>query len=79
MDQYKKRGELVRELLLSLGEDPQREGLVTTAENIAVAIWGQIQDDIAGTGSCRLYRIRLFESRANFVDYYGPASGDGAS
>ena len=51
---------------------PFLEGLVTTAENVAVAIWDQIADEIASHGSARLYRVRLYESHANLVDYYGP-------
>ncbi|MFT5292480.1 MAG: 6-pyruvoyltetrahydropterin/6-carboxytetrahydropterin synthase [Planctomycetota bacterium] len=53
---------------------PFLAGLVTTAENVAIAIWDQIADDIAATGGARLHRVRLYESQANLVDYYGPTA-----
>ena len=48
------------------------EGIVPTAENIAVALWAEIGPRIAPFEGCRLHRIRLYESRSNLVDYYGP-------
>lgn len=47
-------------------------GMVPTAENIAIAIWGELESEIDRLGA-RLWRVRLFESKANRVDYYGPA------
>ena len=58
---------------------PFLEGLVTTAENVAIAIWDQIQGEIETAGEARLVRVRLYESRDNFVDYCGPVAADGAS
>ena len=49
-------------------------GVVPTAENIAIAFWNQLEADIAGFEGCRLHRIRLYESRNNFVDYLGPTA-----
>ncbi|MEX1023971.1 MAG: 6-carboxytetrahydropterin synthase [Planctomycetota bacterium] len=46
---------------------------IPTAENIAIAIWSQLAPEIAHHGA-RLQRVRLLESRANRVDYYGPSS-----
>ncbi len=52
-----------------LSEDvPWLSGMVTTAENVVAAIW----DRIAGPLDGRLHRLRLYESRQNFVDYLGP-------
>ena len=51
---------------------PFLEGVVPTAENIAVALWAEIEPRIEPFEGCRLHRIRLYESRSNLVDYYGP-------
>ncbi len=48
------------------------EGRITTAENLAVAFWERVEPRIAEIGTCRLHRIRVYESRTNFVDYLGP-------
>ncbi len=53
---------------------PFLEGMVTTAENLAIVIWGQIAEDIAAMGGARLHRVRLYESQSNLVDYYGPTA-----
>ena len=45
-----------------------------TAENVAVALWHQIEPELRSYEGCRLHRIRLFESRSSFVDYLGPGS-----
>lgn len=47
-------------------------GIVPTAENLAVAFWERLAARLEDA-TCRLYRIRLYESRTNFVDYLGPA------
>lgn len=47
-------------------------GVVPTAEHIAMGIWGEIEADVAAHGAT-LHRVRLWESRQNRVDYYGPA------
>ncbi|MHC5210186.1 MAG: 6-carboxytetrahydropterin synthase [Planctomycetota bacterium] len=44
------------------------EGRISTAENLAQAIWERLQGPLGG----RLARVRLYESRMNFVDYRGP-------
>jgi 6-pyruvoyltetrahydropterin/6-carboxytetrahydropterin synthase len=53
---------------------PFLEGVIPTAENVAVALWNLIQPEIERFEGCRLHRIRLFESRNNRVEYYGPSS-----
>lgn len=47
---------------------PWLEGQVSTAENVVAAMWGQLAEPLGPL----LYRMRLYESAANFVDYYGP-------
>ncbi len=43
-------------------------GIIPTAENIAIGIWGQLVDAIP-TGS--LYAIKLYETENNYVEYRG--------
>ena len=58
-----------------LGEDvPFLKGLVLTSENIVIAFWNELEPEIRGFDGCRLHRLRLCESRANWVDYYGPTA-----
>lgn len=42
-----------------------------TAENVAVAFWDRLEPRLRGFEGCRLHRIRVYESRNNFVDYLG--------
>lgn len=50
------------------------EGHITTAENLAVAFWDRLAARIEEYGACRLHRIRVYESRKDYVDYRGPRS-----
>jgi len=50
---------------------PFLQGIIPTAENVAVAFWGRIEKRISQNESCRLLRVRVYESRENFVDYQG--------
>ncbi|MCE9595528.1 MAG: 6-carboxytetrahydropterin synthase [Planctomycetes bacterium] len=50
---------------------PFLAGTIPTAENLAVAFWHQIEPDLKGYAGCRLHRIRVYESRNNFVDFLG--------
>ena len=51
---------------------PFLAGVIPTAENIAVQIWEQIVPEVSRFEGCRLHRLRLYESRNNFVEYSGP-------
>lgn len=51
---------------------PFLQGVIPTAENIAIGIWGRIAPKIEDFRGCRLHRIKLYESRSNFVVYRGP-------
>lgn len=51
---------------------PFLQGVIPTAENLAVAFWHQIEPHLKGFAGCRLHRIRVYESRNNFVDFLGP-------
>ncbi len=50
---------------------PFLRGIIPTAENVAVAFWGRVEQRLAQFESCRLQRVRVYESRENFVDYHG--------
>ncbi len=50
---------------------PFLAGIIPTAENVAVAFWNRIEPRISRFEGARLERIRLYESRSNFVDYRG--------
>lgn len=47
---------------------PWLAGTITTAENVSVAIWQRLAPGLGGS----LHRVRLYESAANIVDYFGP-------
>ncbi len=59
---------------LHLNHDvPFLAGTITTAENVAIAFWRELEPALRAFKGCKLHRIRLHESRANLVDYYGPS------
>jgi len=43
---------------------------VTTAENIAIKIYEELESDIQATGN-NLYSVKLYETENNYVEYYG--------
>jgi 6-pyruvoyltetrahydropterin/6-carboxytetrahydropterin synthase len=53
---------------------PFLEDRITTAENLCVVFWEHLSPLIEEFEGCRLHRIRLYESRKNFVDYHGPTA-----
>jgi 6-pyruvoyltetrahydropterin/6-carboxytetrahydropterin synthase len=46
------------------------QGQMASAENIAIAIWEQLEEPIRLTGS-QLYSIKLYETENNIVEYFG--------
>jgi 6-pyruvoyltetrahydropterin/6-carboxytetrahydropterin synthase len=46
------------------------KGLMTSAENIAIVIWEQIEAEIVAAG-CALHSVKLYETENNFVEYFG--------
>jgi 6-pyruvoyltetrahydropterin/6-carboxytetrahydropterin synthase len=52
---------------------PFMAGIIPTAENVVIAFWKRIEPRIQRFEGTRLQRIRLYESRNNFVDYQGEA------
>lgn len=46
------------------------KGRITSAENIAEAIWGELEEDIKAIGGT-LYCVRLLETENNIVEHYG--------
>lgn len=51
-------------------EVPWLKGVIPSAENLAIAFWRRLENHLPAG---RLYRVRLFETPRNFVDYFGPA------
>ena len=43
---------------------------ITTAENIAIKIYEELDSDIQSTGN-NLYSVKLYETENNYVEYYG--------
>ena len=43
---------------------------ITTAENIAIKIYEELESDIKATGN-QLYSVKLYETENNYVEYYG--------
>lgn len=48
---------------------PFMQGKMASIENLAIGIWEQIEPWL---DTCTLHSIRLWETRNNFVTYYGP-------
>ncbi len=49
---------------------PFLEGIMASTENLAIAIWDLIEDEIKEQGG-ELAKIKIIETENNFVDYYG--------
>lgn len=47
---------------------PFMQGIIPTAENIAIAIWNQLVDRLP---SGKLYSIKLYETENNYAEYKG--------
>lgn len=45
------------------------KNLIPTPENICRVLWELLNDELNKLSSCKLYRIRLFETEDLFVDY----------
>ena len=50
---------------------PWLTGIVPTAEHVAIAFWNRIEPRLARFEGCTLRRVRVYESRDNFADYFG--------
>ena len=46
------------------------KGVITTAENIAIKIYEEIEPEII-KNNCQLHCVKLVETENNFVEYYG--------
>ncbi len=46
------------------------EGKLASSENLAIAIWEQLEETISQAGAS-LYSVKLFETERNFVEYFG--------
>ena len=48
------------------------QGKFTSVENVAIAVWEQLEAPIKAIG-VELYRVKLFETMRIYAEYYGPA------
>ena len=46
------------------------EGIMTSTENVAIAIWNQIEKPVAEAGAI-LHSVKLVETENNSVEYFG--------
>ena len=46
------------------------KGLMTSTENIAIAIWNQLEKPVADLGAT-LHCVKLHETENNYVEYFG--------
>lgn len=49
---------------------PFMQGKFTSAENLAIAIWDELKEDISKTGAT-LHSVKLIETRSIYVEYFG--------
>ncbi len=49
---------------------PFLQGIMASTENVAIAIWELIEEDVRTNGG-ELAKIKLIETENNFVEYYG--------
>lgn len=49
---------------------PFMKGFMASTENLAIKIWGQLEDPIKNNGG-QLYKLKLYETENNFVEYFG--------
>jgi 6-pyruvoyltetrahydropterin/6-carboxytetrahydropterin synthase len=50
---------------------PFLQGVIPTAENVAVAFWKRIEPELRPYAGSSLRRVRIWESRGNYVEYHG--------
>jgi len=46
------------------------KGKIVSTENIAIAIWDQIEEDVRSIGA-ELHCVKIIETENNFVEYFG--------
>lgn len=49
---------------------PFMEGKMASTENLAVAIWNEIQKEIE-SHDCKLYCVKIIETENNYAEYFG--------
>ena len=73
----KELGDILKEKVVDIADHcnlnidvPFMQGMLTSAENFAKAIWYQIVDDIKARGA-QLHCVKLIETRRIYVEYFG--------
>lgn len=49
---------------------PFMKGIKTSTENLAIAIWEQLEKEISALGG-KLHCIKVYETENNYVEYFG--------
>jgi 6-pyruvoyltetrahydropterin/6-carboxytetrahydropterin synthase len=49
---------------------PFLEGQMTSCENVAIAIWEQLEEEVNKLG-CKMHSVKLYETENNIVEYFG--------
>lgn len=52
---------------------PFMKDTITSAENIAIAIWNEIEADVNSL-DCLLHCVKVVETENNSIEYYGPGN-----
>lgn len=47
------------------------KGKMASTENLTIEIWKILEPEINIFGNCRLYKLKLYETERNYVEYYG--------
>lgn len=50
---------------------PFMAGKLASTENLAIAIWEQLHEQLKAFPQCQLHEVKLYETERNFVTYYG--------
>lgn len=53
-------------------EVPFLQGILPTTENLAIAIWDVLQQQLEQFHNVQLFCVKIQETENNFVEYYGP-------
>lgn len=49
---------------------PFMKGIIPTMENLLIQLWKELEPRIPAPA--KLYRLRIFETQRNIIEYYGP-------
>lgn len=50
---------------------PFMQGVITSTENLVLAVWNILEPQIKNTFSCELHCVKIYETENNFAEYFG--------